>query len=109
MKGALGRSVAAAISAEGVPDTGVDPLFGDRQPFTLSDRLQYEAPLEGTLGVRTELGVELFITLVPDPLVLFYRQSTSVKLPGQPIAQPPGLVRSEERRVGKECRSRWSP
>ena len=22
---------------------------------------------------------------------------------------PPGVVRSEERRVGKECRSRWSP
>src|SRR6266566_4673750 len=22
---------------------------------------------------------------------------------------PPGLARSEERRVGKECRSRWSP
>ena len=21
----------------------------------------------------------------------------------------PGIVRSEERRVGKECRSRWSP
>ena len=22
---------------------------------------------------------------------------------------PPDLIRSEERRVGKECRSRWSP
>src|SRR2546425_5095090 len=25
------------------------------------------------------------------------------------IARAPGLDRSEERRVGKECRSRWSP
>ena len=25
------------------------------------------------------------------------------------IAQNPVVVRSEERRVGKECRSRWSP
>ena len=23
--------------------------------------------------------------------------------------KPPSLIRSEERRVGKECRSRWSP
>src|SRR5260370_2957791 len=26
-----------------------------------------------------------------------------------PHLPPPGLTRSEERRVGKECRSRWSP
>ena len=26
-----------------------------------------------------------------------------------PCACPPGFERSEERRVGKECRSRWSP
>src|SRR5215208_5013732 len=28
---------------------------------------------------------------------------------GQRGVQPVGEVRSEERRVGKECRSRWSP
>src|SRR5574337_549881 len=28
---------------------------------------------------------------------------------GLPVAIPPGISRSEERRVGKECRSRWSP
>src|SRR5437899_10782245 len=27
----------------------------------------------------------------------------------QPLAEKSFLVRSEERRVGKECRSRWSP
>src|SRR5205085_4956315 len=27
----------------------------------------------------------------------------------KPFAEPPRLIRSEERRVGKECRSRWSP
>ena len=26
-----------------------------------------------------------------------------------PLLQPEGAMRSEERRVGKECRSRWSP
>ena len=25
------------------------------------------------------------------------------------LLSTPGLIRSEERRVGKECRSRWSP
>ena len=25
------------------------------------------------------------------------------------LSEPPNTVRSEERRVGKECRSRWSP
>src|SRR2546425_8770690 len=30
--------------------------------------------------------------------------------PGAPLSAPlDGVVRSEERRVGKECRSRWSP
>src|SRR2546427_7549997 len=28
---------------------------------------------------------------------------------GQQYGKPEGSVRSEERRVGKECRSRWSP
>src|SRR3712207_7078530 len=28
---------------------------------------------------------------------------------GQPPARPTAPTRSEERRVGKECRSRWSP
>jgi len=43
----------------------------------------------------------------------FYDGSTSnsytwtIKIPG--AVQPPGFKRSEERRVGKECRSRWSP
>ena len=27
----------------------------------------------------------------------------------QAAASAPGRIRSEERRVGKECRSRWSP
>ena len=28
---------------------------------------------------------------------------------GEPLAKIQGKLRSEERRVGKECRSRWSP
>ena len=29
--------------------------------------------------------------------------------PGKPFREPIAKLRSEERRVGKECRSRWSP
>ena len=31
------------------------------------------------------------------------------KIPGLHLALGPNSARSEERRVGKECRSRWSP
>src|SRR6266508_4761816 len=34
---------------------------------------------------------------------------TAVRLQAQPLARHVGGRRSEERRVGKECRSRWSP
>src|ERR671916_2880650 len=33
----------------------------------------------------------------------------SVALDGEEVWPEPGSDRSEERRVGKECRSRWSP
>src|SRR2546427_4640242 len=38
-----------------------------------------------------------------DPLVTIIRETTTA------VEQLRGLRRSEERRVGKECRSRWSP
>ena len=33
----------------------------------------------------------------------------ALKTPPKPGAKPEPVDRSEERRVGKECRSRWSP
>src|SRR3989449_9247757 len=44
------------------------------------------------------LSVFLFRTLHPQPIIL---------KPSAPSL--PNSMRSEERRVGKECRSRWSP
>ena len=35
--------------------------------------------------------------------------SASIKLAGAQVYTNCDLLRSEERRVGKECRSRWSP
>ena len=49
----------------------------------------------------------------PDPLTL--REAAAVLRRGGLVAFPTetvyglGVLRSEERRVGKECRSRWSP
>src|SRR2546426_5793161 len=43
------------------------------------------------------------------------RTARTTSSTGTPLSRPPaihttrGYVRSEERRVGKECRSRWSP
>ena len=36
-------------------------------------------------------------------------QPTETQLPDAPAQEEIALPRSEERRVGKECRSRWSP
>ena len=48
--------------------------------------------LTGPLGKPTRSEIREFSTLIPDM-----------------IALRNWIVRSEERRVGKECRSRWSP
>ena len=41
----------------------------------------------------------------------FYRDALGMKVVGEKITDitEGGTQRSEERRVGKECRSRWSP
>jgi len=63
-------------------------------------------PTDGgwTLNNWTVLGSSSFLTRVlPNTLFLGFGAITIAALFGVPIA------RSEERRVGKECRSRWSP
>src|SRR5256885_5595090 len=50
----------------------------------------------------------------PAPTSPAYEEMDSSKLPSSsvptlPTNRPAGRARSEERRVGKECRSRWSP
>ena len=51
------------------------------------------------------------ITLVglPDKAVAESRERVKAALHALGLALPPRRIRSEERRVGKECRSRWSP
>src|ERR1044072_6886166 len=67
------------------------------------------APTSGTLHVlgldisKQPMEVKRLIGVVPEDLNLFER------LTGAEMLAFTGRMRSEERRVGKECRSRWSP
>src|ERR1017187_4716065 len=53
------------------------------------------------------LGLAVVIPLLGHATWHLYRKVIGPDLNPQPL--PPRRVRSEERRVGKECRSRWSP
>src|SRR3712207_9531263 len=69
-----------------------------------------DRPLRPTFvkGLRNEVQVvETVLALdpqIPYDVVAINAASASTKLSGLPFSG-----RSEERRVGKECRSRWSP
>src|SRR3989454_3389912 len=78
-------------------ETFTNPLLRSRGALLVRPDFHYQAPgganLRGfrpDLGGRWAVGVNLEVT----PWVLRRDQ---------------GILRSEERRVGKECRSRWSP
>src|SRR2546425_10713870 len=51
------------------------------------------------LAGRDESRLALYVTVGNDPAIVLYRSMDFIQIGG----------RSEERRVGKECRSRWSP
>src|SRR5256885_14666982 len=63
--------------------------------------------------VISHLHADHFLDLVPFSYALTYaprQQPVPVdRWPGTDQPARPLLLRSEERRVGKECRSRWSP
>ena len=69
-----------------------------------------------TSGQKVALGVALIIFAAAASWILFFATGTSA----DPLIKGPEdfvktllnaltIGRSEERRVGKECRSRWSP
>ena len=58
---------------------------------------------------RLAIGVALLIALVPLLQLLPIGQGLWTSGPAREALQQDLAARSEERRVGKECRSRWSP
>ena len=68
--------------------------FGDKTGFS-----------GGTLTVNKK---ELLDLIAEDPL-LGKNLDVDLAMPGESVRIMPVAERSEERRVGKECRSRWSP
>jgi len=70
-----------------------------------------------SIGLPVRKGDPLFTLYSPDLLATQDEHLLAVKAQAQMVVSPlsdakanaASLVRSEERRVGKECRSRWSP
>src|SRR3989441_7332416 len=80
-----------ALTAQGIPPTGTE---------------NYGGPVVTATGL-------IFIAATKDELIRAFDEQTGKvlwqsKLPAGGYATP-ATYRSEERRVGKECRSRWSP
>src|SRR6266480_430998 len=75
-------------------------------------RMRFKIPARGLLGYRSE-----FLTDTRGTGIIHHRffeydlwaGPLSGRNRGVMVADREGVVRSEERRVGKECRSRWSP
>ena len=61
---------------------------------------------ETLMGLVTTSGIYQYLT---NPLALIMVAIACVLLYLAIVKQFEPLLRSEERRVGKECRSRWSP
>src|SRR2546427_2988686 len=68
------------------------------QYFELYQRIEETAPFYRTL-----------VTRPADFMLGYVDPATGLPLPSHDLWEERWGVRSEERRVGKECRSRWSP
>src|SRR3712207_9577906 len=85
----------------------------ERMELSTRDRVALASYKEISEGRGTEHGgVLLDISHRPKKYILeklprMYRQFLETQM--LDISREPMEVRSEERRVGKECRSRWSP
>ena len=89
---------------------GSDNLFHKRKERRAASlrrarakRYPYDTVLIVCEGEKTE---PYYFKELRDDLQL---NTANIEITGDTGGSSPGNVRSEERRVGKECRSRWSP
>ena len=59
--------------------------------------------------LKTGFTVSINPSILKNPEVVYQSLSKIIKLDGKMFFARASKTRSEERRVGKECRSRWSP
>ena len=90
--GHVGRKVAATLASTGTPALFVHPAEASHGDLGMIQPQDVALAISNS-GESAELNAIL-------PLI---------KRMGAPLVAMTGTTRSEERRVGKECRSRWSP
>src|SRR2546425_10781561 len=80
-------------------------------PQLLAYMLASPNPAPPVYGLITNGGSFLFLKLVKNADTAQYALSRIFEMrnPGNDLYPVLAVLRSEERRVGKECRSRWSP
>ena len=82
---------------------GHNPDFGNQSVFRFQELFKNPDKLKDYFSEIPFLNGGLFECLDDKPNGIYIDGFTSVK------KNQPNVPRSEERRVGKECRSRWSP
>src|SRR3989442_3823051 len=109
--GCGGGILAEALAAEGAVVTGVDP-----SEKSLGAAREHAKRSGLSIGYRLATAENLASCNFPEPFdlrfavdVLEHVDDRDRALAAIAAVLAPGGGRSEERRVGKECRSRWSP
>src|SRR5215213_562596 len=108
------RASASTTTLRALPSIGEECVLHTRMVVREDAMLLYgfaereERAAFDTLTAVSKVGPKLALSILsamsPQEVAEAVGRSDVVKL-----ASVPGLGRSEERRVGKECRSRWSP
>ena len=93
------KGIFAGLNANYTFDISISPAHESRQE--LLDLLGDVASCSDKISMRVSDGEGLEFILLKDGA------KTGIKFRGVPNGHE--FTRSEERRVGKECRSRWSP
>ena len=96
-------------------------IYQSMPEMNIDTNMNYEGVITTTMGTMTvefftsdaPVTVNNFINLAKDGYyndIIFHRVISGFMIQGgDPSGTGHGDMRSEERRVGKECRSRWSP
>ena len=105
-EGAIAKHfVAVSTALDKVEAFGIDP----------ANAFGFWSWVGGRYSVDSAVGTVLAVTIGPENFQQFLSgfhavdEHFATRAPAQNVPMLMGVLRSEERRVGKECRSRWSP